>query len=59
MKAFAVFLFAIALIASPALAFSVDVSIPNLTWPEAPPAPLSQACTDPAQLGTTDCPATD
>lgn len=59
MKAFAASVFTMALIASPALAFPVDISFPNLTWPEEAPAPISQACADPAQLGTADCPSSD
>ena len=57
MKAFAALLVSVTLLASPAMAFSVDVSIPNLTWPEEPVAPITQACADPAQLGAPDCPA--
>ena len=59
MRAFAAALLALALITTPALAFSVDVSLPNLTWPEETAAPITQACTDPAQLGTPDCPTTE
>ncbi len=56
MKTFFASLFTLALFASPSLAFSVDISMPNLTWPEEAPAPITQACIDPAQLGTPDCP---
>ena len=59
MKTFYASLVALTLVASPVLAFSVDVSIPNLTWPQAPTAPITQACIDPAQLGTPDCPVTE
>ncbi len=59
MKPFAAAMLALMLIASPALAFSVDVSLPNLTWPEETPAPITQACADPAQLGAPDCPITE
>lgn len=56
MKIFAATLFTMALLSAPALAFSVDMSFPNLTWPEETAAPITQACTDPAQLGSPDCP---
>ena len=59
MKAFTACLVVLTVLSSPALAFSVDISIPNLTWPDETPAPISQGCVGPAQLDTPDCPVTE
>ena len=59
MKTFFALQFALALFASPSQAFSVDISMPILTWPEEAPPPVTQTCVDPAQLGTPDCATAD
>lgn len=41
-------------LAAPALAFTGDISMPLLTWPT--PETATQACTDPAQIGSPTCP---
>ena len=48
--------FAITL-AAPANAFTLDLILPNLTFPD--PVETTQACIQPAQIGTPGCPAPD
>ena len=52
-------LLAFALSSTSAMAFSVDVAFPNLTWPAEPAAPVTQDCTKPAGLGPDACKTTE
>ena len=55
MKRFALTLLIATSIATSALAFSVSVSLPNLTFPPADSGVASQSCVAPAKLPDTDC----
>lgn len=58
MKHFSAILLTALLLASPGTAFTVDVPMQNLTFPEPAPEP-SRACTNPGQLAPAACPATE
>ena len=58
MKRFSATLLVAFLLATPGTAFTVDVPMPNLTFPEPSPEP-SRGCTNPGQLAPAACPATE
>ena len=43
--------------AAPASAFTVDLTLPTLTFPE--PTETMQSCIQPAQIGAPDCPVAE
>lgn len=55
MKRFAITLVIATSIATSASAFSVSISLPNLTFPPTDSGVASQSCVTPAQLPGTDC----
>ena len=57
MKRFASALVLAAAFAAPAGAFTVDLSLPTLTFPT--PVETTQGCIAPAQIGTAACSATE
>lgn len=57
MKSFASAIALAIAFAAPASAFTVDMSMPVLTFPQ--PTETTQACIQPAQIGTPDCSATE
>lgn len=57
MKRFASALVLALAFSAPAGAFTVDLSMPVLTFPE--PTETTQACIQPAQIGTPVCSATE
>lgn len=60
MKRFSAIVLTSLLLATPGFAFTVDVPLPNLTFPEPAPAPEpSRACIAPGQITAPGCPATE
>ncbi len=57
MKRFASAFVLVAALAAPASAFTVDLSLPTLTFPT--PVETTQGCIAPAQIGTPSCPTTE
>jgi hypothetical protein len=58
MKRFSLAILTSLLLSSPVAAFTVDMQLPNLTFPAPAPEP-SRACTTPGQLATAGCAVTE